>query len=273
MLQLFLGSTSDRKSAAWKSVPGKSNGTVNRHRRARGGLAAAAATTALLLAACGDDSGKQGFGSTTPETYAPPNTVSLQTTGSGPDAGELIADMEAAVQATDQFWTAHWSDFFTGTYSPPTVVGLYDGTQPGTPTCEGIPLEELNAFYCIPEDYVAWDVSLMALGFYYGDSWPYLVIAHEWGHAIANRLDASLQSRAYELQADCLAGATLYGSANDGVIRFEPNDEKEIVSALSQLGDDTPWTSSADHGDPFQRVESFNQGRTAGVMACLPTIS
>ena len=40
--------------------------------------------------------------------------------------------------------------------------GLYDGTDPDdTPTCDGEPLESYNAFYCVSEDYVAWDASLL----------------------------------------------------------------------------------------------------------------
>lgn len=185
---------------------------------------------------------------------------------------ELVADMETAQKITDQFWQTHWSEFFTGSYTPPTVVGMYDGRDASSaPTCGGKPLEAENAFYCPSEDYVAWDVSLMARGFQFGDAWPYLVIAHEWGHAIANRLDASLQYQAYELQADCLAGATLYGAAQDGTIQFEEGDQNELVTSLSSLGGDTPWTDPEDHGDSFERVDNFNVGRTSGVLACFPS--
>ena len=60
----------------------------------------------------------------------------------------------------DGYWATHWTDFFTGTYQPPTVNGLYDGTDPSTtPTCDGEPLEAYNAFYCGAEDYVAWDAA------------------------------------------------------------------------------------------------------------------
>ncbi|MCC9173238.1 neutral zinc metallopeptidase [Arthrobacter sp. zg-Y179] len=185
---------------------------------------------------------------------------------------ELVADMETAQKITDQFWRTHWREFFAGRYTSPTVVGLYDGRDPSSaPTCAGEPLASENAFYCPPEDYVAWDLSLMARGFEFGDAWPYLVIAHEWGHAIANRLDASLRFQAGELQADCLAGATLFGAAADGTIAFEKGDQEELVTSLSSLGGDIPWTDTEDHGDSFERVENFNVGRTKGVLACFPS--
>ena len=99
----------------------------------------------------------------------------------------------------------------------------------------------------------------------------YLVIAHEWGHAIQARLDNSLVWEGGELQADCLAGAALYGAAADGTLNFEAGDSNEIAMSLSALGDSSPWTDSTTHGDAFERVGAFDLGRTGGVAACLPT--
>jgi predicted metalloprotease len=90
----------------------------------------------------------------------------------------------------------------------------------------------------------------MRTGYAKGDSWVYLIIAHEWGHAIQNRLKNSLVAQQKELQADCLAGAALYGAA-----------EK----------DRTPRIEPGDHGDAFQRIENFSKGRTGGVKACFTT--
>ena len=41
--------------------------------------------------------------------------------------------------------------------------------------------------------------------------WVYLVVAHEWGHAIQYRVPRSLVVRGRELQADCLAATVLPG--------------------------------------------------------------
>ena len=127
-----------------------------------------------------------------------------------------------------------------------------------------------NAVYCSLGDYVAWDTGLMEKGYSNGDTWPYLVIAHEWGHAIQSRLGDSLREKADELQADCLAGAALYGAAADGELIFETGDQMELASGLSALGDETPWTSSSDHGDSFERVGAFAQGRLHGIAPCFP---
>jgi predicted metalloprotease len=208
---------------------------------------------------------------------APTQTEPLpQATGvGGLTVDELFQDLNSAQVATDQFWRDNWAEHFTGQYQPPQVLGLYDGSKqgPGAPTCGGAPLQRDNALYCIGQDFVGWDVHLIARGMEMGDSWPYLVIAHEWAHAIQQRLSQELHSQSAELQADCLAGATLYGSREDGKLQFDQGDEKELVRALVELADETAWTSTEDHGDPFERVEAFNLGRRGGVRSCLPGVT
>ncbi|MFD5156846.1 hypothetical protein ACFWMJ_02005 [Streptomyces hawaiiensis] len=171
----------------------------------------------------------------------------------------------------DAYWKGHWSEFFTGTYVPPTVLGAYDGASPDAPTCDGEPLLDDNAFYCPPsEDYVAWDSDLMRDGYQYGDAFVYLVVAHEWGHAIQNRLEVQLRTIDGELQADCLAGAELEGAARDGTIVFEPGDVDELRTALARDADTTPWTKVGDHGSASERIDAFTMGQRLGVEGCLP---
>lgn len=260
------------------------------------GLVALALVGPLSLAACGDDGddnatdpetvatvtvtpGADTSETATTTTTAPtePSTsietdVSMTIAPTGTiDEAELAEDIETAVTITDDWWSRHWKDFFTGRYTPPNVVGLYDGyDEANAPTCFGDSLPPGNAFYCPDGDYVAWDKTLLELGYEIGDAWPYLIIAHEWGHAIQADLSMELHSEQYELQADCLAAAVLYGAARDETLRFEPGDEKEIVDGLNFIADEVPWGMSGDHGDSFQRIEAFNLGRTDGVPGCLP---
>ena len=190
----------------------------------------------------------------------------------GPTPEEIADDTDVAVQVVNDFWARHWSEFFTGTYQPPRVWGTYSSATGDVPTCGGQPAVPDNAFYCATgEDFLAWDERLMEKGAQYGDAWVYLVVAHEWGHAIQYRLERSLNSAADELQADCFAGAALYGAAGDGNLIFEQGDEREIRAGLSALADETPWTSRGDHGDALQRVQAFGDGRSGGPTACLPT--
>ncbi|UNN04783.1 neutral zinc metallopeptidase [Rhodococcus opacus] len=186
---------------------------------------------------------------------------------------DMMVDMDTAVSVVNQFWAQHWGELFPGTYAAPDVVGLYDGGTQSAPTCAGEPLGAENAFYCIPQDFVAWDRALMTEGYAEGDAWVYLVIAHEWGHAIQSRIADELVTTGKELQADCLAGAALYGAASDGTLVFEEGDQKELAAGLVNLADELPWTATADHGDPFQRVDAFDVGRAGGVSACIPVTS
>jgi predicted metalloprotease len=215
---------------------------------------AAAVLVAVLATSCvistGDGSPGQG---------APIDTV---------DAEAMGVDEKSAVEATDAFWRSRFPQLFGREYQPPRVEGRYVGEN--GPACADQPSVPFNAVYCPAGDFVAWDENLMAAGYsQIGDAWVYLIIAHEWGHAIQARLDRSLVSVAAELQADCLAGATLQGAAQDGILRIEPGDAEEIQQTLSAVADDYPWTDETDHGNAQQRITFFNKGVSGGVPACI----
>ncbi|MFE1802248.1 hypothetical protein ACFW9L_39615 [Streptomyces sp. NPDC059517] len=179
---------------------------------------------------------------------------------------DWTAEAEEAVGVVNRFWERRWADHFTGVYRPPTVKGTYVPDAISAPVCGDEPALPSNAFYCPVGDFIAWDAQLMREGYAQGDSWVYLVIAHEWGHAVQNRVEG-LPVEARELQADCLAGAVLFGSED---LEFEPGDTDELATALAELADETPWTSAEDHGDAEQRIAAFNEGGSDGVTACLP---
>jgi hypothetical protein len=179
----------------------------------------------------------------------------------------LASAEQSAVKVVDGYWRRHFTEFFGRPYTSPKVSGSYVGTN--GPSCAGQPAIAFNAFYCRPGDFLAWDENLMSSGFQkVGDSWVYLVIAHEWGHAIQARIKRGLTAISVELQADCLAGATLQGAANDGLVTVEPGDAQELARTLEAAADDYPWTNQRDHGDAQQRISSFNTGAAKGVKGC-----
>ncbi|MDP9862151.1 MULTISPECIES: neutral zinc metallopeptidase [Streptosporangium] len=204
--------------------------------------------------------------------------ASLITVGAGGGAASASArqaddmddDISAALYVVNRYWAAHWPRLFTGRYSAPAVFGGYQRGGRKPPFCGAKRLDYDNAWYCHNGDYIAWDVDLMEDGYRSGDAWVYLVIAHEWGHAVQRRLHDDLVLRTYELQADCLAGAVLYGAADDGILRFERGDLEEIAEAHRRLGDETPWTDISDHGTAAQRMSAFKRGARYGVPGCLP---
>ncbi len=194
-----------------------------------------------------------------------------------PTTDEFYGDIDGAVTVVEWFWANNWPQHFPGSYQPPIVLGTYDGFAPGAPTCGGTTLPPLNAVYCPIGHYVAWDVNL--LSFFYaeqGDALVYLVVAHEWGHAIQNRMPANQVAQQIELQADCLGGAALGGASanpfrtNGTDLIWESGDAAEVIQALESIADETPWSNSSSHGNADQRIGAFVAGIDGGVPACLP---
>jgi predicted metalloprotease len=215
----------------------------------------------LLLSGCAISVGSTdgGGGSSGPDASASPLDAV--------DQNDLEGDEQGAVGATDAFWRQAFPDDFRRSYRSPRVLGGYVGDN--GPTCGGQPSVPFNAFYCPSQDFLAWDQNLMAAGYrQIGDAWVYLIIAHEWGHAIQARLQAEQVSVAAELQADCFAGATLFGAADRGLLQFERGDIQELQKTLVAVADTYPWTKQSDHGDAEQRISSFNQGADGGPQAC-----
>ena len=176
-------------------------------------------------------------------------------------------DERSAVAVVDRFWRRHFAESGQS-YRSPRVVGGYVGSS--GPSCGAEPAVAGNAAYCTVGDFLAWDEQLMAAGYeQIGDGWVYLVIAHEWAHAIQARLEQSQVSVAAELQADCMAGAALQGAVEQGLVSLEPGDSEELAQGLIASADDYPWTDVRSHGDAQQREAAFSTGTDGGVNACV----
>jgi len=194
----------------------------------------------------------------------------------GPSDAPPEQEFTDAAAVVDQYWTSHWTDYFTGSYAPPELLsgssigvpGLYDSNVEQL-TCDQEALPPMNAWYCGEEDFIVADYNFLNKQDV-GDSFIWLVVAHEWGHAVQARLDLPYQAVADELQADCLAGAALAGATADGLIQWDAGDVQEISDSLDALADETPWTDPDSHGDSSQRVDAYNQGVENGPNGCLP---
>ena len=183
------------------------------------------------------------------------------------DSNTRAGDEQTAVRIVNTFWQRWFADQGRR-YVSPRVTGGYTGRN--GPSCGGEPSVPGNAYYCPSGNFLAWDENLMRAGYtQIGDAWVYLVIAHEWGHAIQGQLPGRLVSQAVELQADCLAGAALQGAANEGLVQIEPGDDEEISHTLVAVADDFPWTNQSSHGDAQQRTAAFRTGVSRGVDGCL----
>ncbi|MGP3965391.1 hypothetical protein ACTWPT_56535 [Nonomuraea sp. 3N208] len=214
----------------------------------------------------GTDDGEEPYGFRIPpqprERQEPPSAPIEET------SIKMGRDERDAVQVVNEFWVRNWPKNFTGPYKPPTVLGPYDPTSPDRPTCGDEPLGAGEAIYCDGPDYIAWDKDFIrGIPSEEGNTFPYLVVAHEWGHAIQARIPGQVW-KGSELQADCLAGATLVGAYKEGRLEWEPRDPEKLSRALTRIADSHPWSEPEHHGDAEQRVHYFSMGKQ-GVQACV----
>lgn len=202
--------------------------------------------------------------------------------------------MEWAVRDADQMWT----DWFlrNGLCEPEVGYVLlgYKGVNSYQSTCrgpDGKPKPPVgptmpNAFYC------SLDVTVGANGHRYqgtivlpvvtfrnmwfgnifgkrstemGDFAAGGIIAHEFGHHVADELATQLNWRrptklSNEQIADCFAGVWAWSINQRG--NLEQGDLDEIVAALKQMGD--PDTTTKSHGTSAQRVAALATGLRSG---------
>lgn len=231
------------------------------------------------------------LGTVTPAAADPPAPAGYAA-GPAPVTGqdgvatdELDADYAIALGAVDAWWRTSWSEYFPGRYAAPGLApaarapGLYDAPQEQV-YCGDLLLAEGNAYHCPIGDFLAFEVDLMLMSRDLGDAFVYMVVAHEWAHSMVSHIDPALVADAYELQADCLAGAALQGAADDGLLLLEPGDEQEFTASLTAVASENDWGTvfidangqerTETHGSAQERIDAFQRGAADGVRACLP---
>ncbi len=213
----------------------------------------------------------------TPQAFAVSQALPGTSPWSGEDAYDrVLADAEALQPILDEFWTAHLHDNYGLEFDAPDRFEFYvdegnspcgDGYVPGTD----------NAYYCAVDgdEYVAFDVDWLAgyLPEHPGNATTFLVLAHEWGHAVQ---DTWVEQQpgvdqwagpAQELNADCLAGVFWDEAVREGAIIEEEGDAEAVYTWLADGGSGT-WMDPGDHGSSEQRQLAFSDGFTYGVDYC-----
>ncbi|MBB3665885.1 MULTISPECIES: neutral zinc metallopeptidase [Prauserella salsuginis group] len=139
----------------------------------------------------------------------------------------------------------------------------------------------LNAFYCPPEDLVAWDrgVLLPLLREKFGDMAVAAVLAHEFGHAVQTRLgdkagiDEGTSTIVKEQQADCFTGSYMRWIAEGDSKYFELSTSdgvNEVLGALFLIRD-APGAHANEqgaHGSGFDRTYAVQLGFEEGAKRC-----
>ncbi|MGH3915954.1 MAG: neutral zinc metallopeptidase [Pseudonocardiaceae bacterium] len=215
---------------------------------------------------------------------APADTSVLRGTDGGPIdelAAATVLDVQSYWRTTfERTFGMPWRDLSGGFYSVDT-----SDPQASPPPCLEMSAQlRGNAFYCADTDAIAWDraVLLPALRERYGDGGVVVVLAHEVGHAVHNRLgiDPALEQRQpgryptvlTEAMADCYAGSFVRWVA-EGNAEHLRLDEERLDLALSALVTfrDPVGIAAEDiqaHGNAFDRVSAFQDGYQEGPQRC-----
>ena len=196
----------------------------------------------------------------------------------GDGIGEDDEIVLAALQDVETYWDNQFSDVFDGEPFEPVESFYAYGPNTETPPCTNPPPDygdiAENAFFCPGADIIAWDTDTLipALQTRFGDFTLGIVMAHEYGHALQDRVGFRGPTIAFEQQADCFAGAWAQwvreGNAENFEIRLEDLDSS--LAGFVQLRD-TPDTSLLDpgaHGTAFDRVSAFQDGFFNGAEQC-----
>lgn len=259
------------------------------------------ALTALLLAAAltaaACDKQKTEGQATGPDTGKVAG-VEITTFESGfkPDAPKPDVQVENATDSQEDkvaiatiadvsdYWTEVMPKDFGMEFQQVKRLLSYDSNTDSTQLCGENVKGLVNAFYCPPEDAVAWDRGqlLPRLTKLYGDVAPMTVLAHEYGHAVQHRLGnkagipdngAEPKTIVLEQQADCFTGGYFRWIVDGKSKYFQVSTVEGLNAALSTmyLVRDSPGKLSGEvgaHGTAFDRTLAFQEGFMDGPAKC-----
>ncbi|GAA3461633.1 neutral zinc metallopeptidase [Saccharothrix longispora] len=206
----------------------------------------------------------------------------------GTDGGPIDQLAATAITDVDSFWEETFPTTFGEPWQP-LEGGIYsvDTSDPSAkppPCTEKASDVEGNAFYCPSADAIAWDRAalLPVLKDRFGDAAVVIVLAHEMGHAVQNRMGITPEAERRdparyptiltEAMADCFAGSFIKW-VNDGKSEHLDIGSDTLDSALGALITfrDPVGTSPDDqsaHGNAFDRVSAFQDGYQQGTKFC-----
>ena len=128
----------------------------------------------------------------------------------GAETGEVADVIAAAVADVIAYWQVTMPEVYSRDYEP-LRGGVYSASSDeGAPPCaESYEQIADNAYYCPEADVIVFDDEglIPRLMESYGDLAVAVVVAHEWGHAVQDRVQMRGRTVTLEQQADCFAGA------------------------------------------------------------------
>ncbi|PKW19722.1 putative metalloprotease [Saccharopolyspora spinosa] len=211
-----------------------------------------------------------------PKDGAPESSLPVE----GTDNGAMDKLARNAVADIDTYWSETFPKAFPGKrFAPVKRLVSYDSGGPGIQLCGENTTGVVNAFYCRPEDFIAWDRStlLPELNNSFGPMAVVTVLAHEMGHAVQHRAGTATsndQVIVLEQQADCFTGAYFRHVAEGSSKYFQVSTGEglnQVMGVLNFIRDspgDSDFRDGSAHGSAFDRVTAFQFGFSEGPQRC-----
>lgn len=189
------------------------------------------------------------------------------------DYEEYTSTLEQVIASLEAYWAEALPEAFGVPYSSPKSYSYYRPGEGAQPRCGGQEAPPKNAFYCPAGDFIAWDETGLMIPYYVqaGDFAAAFVLAHEFGHAMQQRLpERERLTVLSELQADCFAGAWARSVQEEGLLEAGDLDEATLAVFSARDVPGTEFTDPAAHGSGFERTRAFSDGYEDGPTACYP---
>ncbi|PXY20727.1 neutral zinc metallopeptidase [Prauserella muralis] len=188
----------------------------------------------------------------------------------------------AAIADVSDFWAEQLPAHFQQRFQPVKKLLSYDPNEPEIDVCGGTTADAaMNAFYCPPEDLVAWDRGMLLplLRERFGPMAIVTVLGHEFGHAIQYRLgakagiDESTSTIVKEQQADCFTGAYFRWIAEGRSKYFTVSTSEglnQVLASMFFIRDEAGQSAQEQgaHGTAFDRTYAFQLGFERSAKDC-----
>ncbi|MEX2627260.1 MAG: hypothetical protein WD225_10290 [Ilumatobacteraceae bacterium] len=195
-------------------------------------------------------------------------------------------DLVAAAIADIDAWLAElhprlhdepWEPLDGGIW--PSYPGRTDIPGCGETRTDPADVSEFVAFYCAGRDFLVYDDGpgslLGELAAEFGPSVMGVVLAHEYGHVVQDRLDVfdrGLPTVVTEQQADCFSGAWVdrLASGTSPYLTLTDADIRGALISMVAVRDPVgiDQFEPGGHGSAFDRIGAFQEGFTAGPERC-----
>lgn len=222
-----------------------------------------------------------GMPATDGPTGLRPNAEGPSREVEGTDDGDIDVLAASAISDIEEFWETAYPETFGNGFTPAKALISWDANGFDGEFCGMDTYGLVNAGFCYSDRTIGWDRGELLPGLQraHGDMGVVMVLAHEYGHAIARQSDLSdddTPTLVSEQQADCFSGVYMRWVAEDNSPRFSLSTGEGLNNVLAGvisfrdplLNEGDPDVGYDEHGSAFERLSAFQFGFTDGPSAC-----